>query len=158
MLNYLTYLDFEIDVRADDVNGGYTVAVVSSPAGEDRTSAFLPFGELELKNRLLELQNALLRSGGPRRRGLTAHEQTVQNFGRELFDFLLPDEVRGLYRISRNRAVAAGQGLRLKLRISDPALAALPWEFLFDSTHNEYICLSTQTPLAHLPLHRPRRF
>ncbi len=117
MPNYLTYLDFEIDVRADDVNGGYTVAVVSSPAGEERAVAFLPFGELELKNRLLELQNALLRSGGVRRRGLTVHEQTVQNFGKELFDFLLPGEVRSLYRTSRGKAVAGGQGLRLKLRI-----------------------------------------
>lgn len=156
MPNYLTYLDFEIDVRADDATGGYTVAVVKSPAGEERAGAFLPFGELELKNRLLELQNALLRSGGVRRRGLTEHEKTVEKFGRELFNFLLPDEVRGLYRSSRNRAVAGGQGLRLKVRISDPALAALPWEFLFDPTHNEYICLSTQTPLVrYLELAQP---
>ena len=156
MPNYLTYLDFEIDVRADDATGGYTVAVVSSPAGEERASVFLPFGELELKNRLLELQNALLSSGGTRRRGLTEHEKTVEKFGRELFNFLLPDEVRGLYRISRKKAVAGGQGLRLKLRISDPALAALPWEFLFDPTHNEYICLSTQTPLVrYLELAQP---
>ena len=158
MPNYPTYLDFEIDVRTDDASGGYTVAVVNSPAGEERAAVFLPFGELELKNRLLELQNALLRSGGARRRALTSHEQTVQNFGRELFDFLLPGEVRSLYRSSRGKANAAGQGLRLKLRISDPALAALPWEFPFDPVHNEYICLSTQTPLVrYLELAHPPR-
>jgi len=158
MPNYLTYLDFEIDVRPDDGKGGYTIAVVNSPAGEERATAFLPFSELQLKNRLLELQNALLRSGGPRRRALTAHEQTVQNFGAELFDFLLPGEVRSLYRSSRGKAVAEGQGLRLKLRISDPALASLPWEFLFDAVHDEYICLSTQTPLVrYLELAHPPR-
>ena len=156
MPNELIYLDFEIDVSPDNASGGYTIAVVKSPAGEVRASAFLPFGELQLKNRLLELQNALLRSGGPRRRGLTEHEKTVQNFGRELFDFLLAGEVRSLYRSSREKASAASRGLRLKLRISDPALAALPWEFLFDSTHNEYICLSTQTPLVrYLELAHP---
>lgn len=95
MPNPLTYLDFEIDVYPDDARSGYVVAVVKSPAGEARESSVLPFGELELKNRLLELQNALLRSGGPRRRGAAPHELPVQAFGRELFDFLLPGEVRG---------------------------------------------------------------
>lgn len=156
MPNELTYLDFEIDVSPDNASGGYTIAVVASPEGEVRASSFLPFGELELKNRLQALQIALLSSGGTRRRGLTQHEQAVQDFGRELFDFLLPGEVRGLYRSSRRKAVSAGRGLRLKLRLADPALAALPWEFLFDSVHNEYICLSTQTPLVrYLELAQP---
>ena len=157
MPNTLTYLDFEIDVAPDIANGGYTVSVVNSPAGEVREASFLPFGELALKNRLQALQIALLSSGGTRR-GLTTHEQKVQDFGKELFAFLLPDEVRGLYRISRSRALAVGQGLRLKLRMADPALAALPWEFLFDAVHNEYICLSTQTPLVrYLELAHPPR-
>ena len=95
MPNPLTYLDFEIDVYPNDARSGYVVAVVKSPAGEARESSVLPFGELELKNRLLELQNALLRSGGPRRRGAADHDLPVQAFGGDLCVFLLPGEVRG---------------------------------------------------------------
>jgi hypothetical protein len=55
------YLDFELEIRGD--HAGYEVAVVKSPAGETRAAMTFPFSELELKNNLLALENALLRSG-----------------------------------------------------------------------------------------------
>ena len=36
MPNELTYLDFEIDVSPDNASGGYTIAVVASPEGDER--------------------------------------------------------------------------------------------------------------------------
>ncbi|HEU5367545.1 MAG TPA: CHAT domain-containing protein, partial [Ktedonobacterales bacterium] len=42
-----------------------------------------------------------------------------------------------------------GMGLRLKLYIQAPELAALPWEYLYDPRLGEYLCLSRSTPLVH---------
>lgn len=83
----LTYLDFELEISSG-VDRDYPVAVIHSPAGETRTTLTWPFGELQLENRLKDLQIALLSSGGTRRQILSPAEQAVQNFGRELFDWL----------------------------------------------------------------------
>ena len=46
--------------------------------------------------------------------------------------------------------------MRLKLRIEPPEVARLPWEFIYDSSRREYLCLSSKTPLVrHLEVHEP---
>ena len=97
---------------------------------------------LALQNRLQALQIALLRSGGRRRQILSPEEQSVQAFGVALFEALFTGEVRTRYDVSQVQARQEGLGLRLKLRIHDPQLAALPWEFLYDPRQREYICLA----------------
>src|SRR3982751_2081443 len=86
-------IDFELEIR----EGGpreYPVAV-RSPAGEAHERMRFPFDEGELENRLRSLENALLRSGGRRRRMPPSQEErTVQEFGRALFEALLVGEVR----------------------------------------------------------------
>jgi formylglycine-generating enzyme required for sulfatase activity len=58
--------------------------------------------------------------------------------------------------VSRREAAQQGQGLRLKLRIQSPELAALPWEFLYDPRQAEYVCLSRYTPVVrYLELPEP---
>lgn len=142
-----SYLDFELEIGVGQ-GRDYPVAVLRSPAGEARATMRLPFDEIQLESRLKDLQIALLRSGGTRRRALSQEEQTVVNFGRALFDALLAGEVRSLYDVSRSKADQAGQGLRLKLRIASPYLAALPWEFLYDGRRAEFVCLSVHTPVV----------
>jgi outer membrane protein assembly factor BamD (BamD/ComL family) len=141
------YLDFELEISPGR-GRQYTVAVIRSPAGEAREMMRFPFGELALQNRLQALQLALLRSGGKRRQILLPEEQTVQDFGRALFDTLLTGEVRSRYDVSQEKAVGQDKGLRLKLRIQAPELAALPWEFLYDPRQAEYVCLSRNTPVV----------
>src|SRR5260221_9793945 len=115
-----------------------------------------PFDELALENRLLALQNALLRSGGNQRLILSSEEQAVQNFGRALFDALFTGEVRTRYAISQLAAANLDKGLRLRLRIQSPELAALPWEFMYDPGHAKFICLSSHSPLVrYLELPQP---
>jgi len=110
------------------------VAVVRSPAGEAREVMHFPFDDLELDNRLKDLQIALLRSGGRRRTVLSREEQAVQDFGRILFDALLTGEVGRRYDVSMERARRAGQGLRLRLRIQPPEMILIPaGEFLMGS-------------------------
>jgi hypothetical protein len=60
-----SYLDFELEIG---IGAGreYPAVVLRAPSGEARATVRLPFDDLALENRLLRLQNALLRSGGPR--------------------------------------------------------------------------------------------
>lgn len=153
----MNYLDFELEISSGR-GREYSVAVVRSPAGEARETMHFPYDELALESRLDKLQIALLRSGGKLRRVLLPEQQVVQDFGRTLFDALLTRDVRSLYYESRREAARQDQGLRLKLRIQPPELAALPWEFLYDPREAEYVCLSRDTPLVrYLELARPVR-
>jgi formylglycine-generating enzyme required for sulfatase activity len=141
------YLDFELEVG---VGSGreYPVAVLESPAGEARAKMRFPLDDLALENRLLALQNALLRSGGQPRRALSPELQAVQDFGRELFEALFTTDVRSCYDVSLREAAQQRKGLRLKLRIQPPELAALPWEYLYHPGQAEYVSLSTRTPVV----------
>ncbi|MBN1890078.1 MAG: SUMF1/EgtB/PvdO family nonheme iron enzyme [Thermoflexales bacterium] len=143
----MEYLDFELEISPGS-GREYPVAVVRSPAGEARVTMHFPFGELELENKLQALQIALLRSGGKRRLALSSEQQAVQEFGQALFDALLVGEVRGRYDVSWREADQQGKGLRLKLRIRSPELAALPWEFMHDARYGSYVCLSKITPMV----------
>ena len=143
----MDYLDFELDIDAGS-GREYPVRVINSPAGQARETMQFPFGELELDNRLKDLQIALLRSGGGRRLALSREQRSVQDFGRALFDALLPGEVRVRYDVSLRDAALQGCGLRLKLRVNAPEIAALPWEFLYDPRRAEYMCLSQETPIV----------
>ncbi|MBN1877349.1 MAG: SUMF1/EgtB/PvdO family nonheme iron enzyme [Anaerolineae bacterium] len=142
----MEYLDFELEINPG--SGRMYPVVARSPGGEARATMYFPFSELELQNQLLTLENALLRSGGTLRRVLSPELQAVRDFGRELFDALLSSEIRGRYEVSHEKTVQQGKGLRFKLRINTPHLAALPWEFLYDSRRAEYVCLSQETPVV----------
>lgn len=107
-----------------------------------------PFTPLNLDNRLLILENALLKSGGQRRKTLSADEQAVRDFERALFDSLVNDEIRSLYYESQRETANKDCGLRIKPHFNAPDLAALPWEYLFDPRRDEYVALSTDTPLV----------
>jgi len=150
----MDYLDFELEIGPGSERE-YPVAVIRSEAGEARETMHFPFDKLVLENQLLTLQNAIL-SGGKRRQILSSRDQAVRSFGRALFDALFTGEVRSRYAVSQREAVAQGKGLRLKLRIQSSELAALPWEFLYDTSQAEYVCLSSNTPiLRYLELPSP---
>lgn len=151
----MEYLDFELEIHPGS-GREYPLAVVSSPGGEGSATMHFPFDELALESRLKDVQIALLRSGGQRRQILSTEEQSVQDFGRALFEALFVGEVRSLYEVSQVKASNQDKGLRVKLRIQPPELATLPWEFLYSSKEREYVCLSSNTPLVrYIELPRP---
>jgi len=148
------YIDFELEIHKGS-HRRYSVSV-RSPAGEAQEQMRFPFDKWELENRLLALENTLLRFGGSRRRIPSQEEQAVQEFGQSLLQALLVGEVRTRYEVSLLEARRQNKGLRLKLRIQPPELARLPWEFLYDPDHDEYLSLSDKTPLVrYVDLHRP---
>ena len=118
------FLDFELEIGAGS-GRAYPVAVVRSAAGEARETMQFPFDDLTLENQLLTLQNTLLSSADGRRHMLLPEGQKVQDFGRTLFNTLFTREVGNLYAISQREADQQSKGLRIKLRILSPEMAAL---------------------------------
>ena len=151
----LAYDDFEVEIGLG-IGREYPIAVINSSAGEAHEMMHFPFDELALENHLLSLRNALLQSGGRYRLALSREEQTVKDFGKELWSALLTGEVRNRYDVSLERANREDKGLRLKLRIQDPKLASLPWEFMYEPRQHEYMCLSRSTSVVrYLELPQP---
>jgi CHAT domain len=149
------YLDFEVDVSPGQ-SGGHEVNV-RSEFGEATGDFRLPFDALALQNRLQALQLALLRSTSATRGVATPEEETVERFGRELFEALFQDgPILGRFHAARDGAEERDIGLRVKLRIDAPDLAALPWEYLYDPERGDFLGLSIATPLVrYIALPRP---
>ncbi len=79
----------------------------------------------------------------------TTDETFFLQLGDRLFQALLPGDTQDLYRASMGYAQGEGAGLRLRLRLTDaPAIAALPWEFLYDRQRDIFVAVSTDTPLS----------
>ncbi len=154
MQQLLAYLDFDLTISAG-AGRAYPLRC-ASPAGEAQETFRLPFDDLQLENALLKLRNALLASGGPRRRTPSDEQRAVREFGGALFEALVCGEVRSRFDVSLREAEGEGKGLRLRLRIAPPELAALPWEYLYDRRTVAYLVLSRHTPLVrYLELPRP---
>ncbi len=83
----------------------------------------------------------------------------VTALGATLFQAVIRDEVRDVYRAAAARADAAGHGLRIKLTLTGaPSLSALPWEMLFDE--GSFLVLDRTTPVVRsldLPQVQTRR-
>ena len=87
------------------------------------------------------------RFGQTGRRTRVPQIDSARDIGGRLFDAVFAGAVRDCYRGSL--AQASGQGLRLRLRLTDvPEIAAWPWEFLFDSSQNRFVALSVETPVV----------
>jgi hypothetical protein len=132
---------FELRIGATDVPGTFRVEVLRSEGGT-------PEGRLVLDtdsilNRRGELENAVLASGVQRRRGrASAVEAPLREVGQQLFEALFNKRVYGAYRASMG-AVQNKQGqLQVMLHVTEPELAALPWEALYDPEISAYLCLN----------------
>jgi formylglycine-generating enzyme required for sulfatase activity len=102
-----------------------------------------------LEGRLQTLQIAILETVGIYRGASQKNQDTAIQFGQALFEAVFSNErIRDLYSSSRREAENQNKGLRLRLQIDSPEVAKLPWEFLYDATLKEYLCLSPDTLIA----------
>lgn len=148
--------NFDIDI-GDGQGRDYPVTA-RTPAGEAQETLHFPFDQLALENAELQLKLALRQSHHVARRILSPEIQAVQDFGAALFDALFTGEIRNRYDLSRERVLQTGEYLRIRLRITAPELAALPWEFLYDPRTDNYLSLSSHTPIVrYLELPHPPR-
>lgn len=145
-----TYLDFDLQIDEIDANT-FRARVLNSPAGNAETLFDFPFSDLEL-------ENFFLRIGRPQRgvRGIDSPEMhEVRKFGSKLYKMVFQDTVHACLLRSMDKAEQGNNGLRLRLRLP-PSLTNLPWEFLYDFTHERFLSHSTSTPIVrYLELAQP---
>ena len=73
---------------------------------------------------------------------------TAKAFGAALFDAVFTGDVKACFRSSIDEVRRQNAGLRIRLRLGDPSVADLPWEFLYNRSVNRFIALSVHTPLV----------
>ena len=142
----LTYLDFDLSIEATGSEPTrYRVRSFSQAAGTANGEFTLPFSQQDL-------EILFLRLGRPRRgvRAIGSPEmEAAQGFGNTLFRHVFTGQVQSCLQRSLDSARQQNQGVRIRLRLSDaPALADLPWEFLYDPTQSHFLAYSTVTPLV----------
>ncbi|MER6208021.1 CHAT domain-containing protein [Streptomyces sp. NPDC001642] len=149
-------LDFHVEIgtgSADDRDPGrprsYEVTL-RGPAG-DEASEVRPFPLTPGELRALDttVPHAVLSSAARLRRAPTDDELPVRELGRRLYEFLLGGKGRPLLAAARHRAAHDDRPLRIVLRVRPAELARLPWEFLYDSDEDSYLCQTT--PLVRRP-------
>lgn len=77
--------------------------------------------------------------------------KTARTVGQSLFKTLLPSEkLRTSYQLCLAQAKQQDppRGLRVRLKIENPELASLPWEFAFDALRDQHLSLAVETPIT----------
>ncbi|MCI0694708.1 CHAT domain-containing protein [candidate division KSB1 bacterium] len=133
------YQNFDLEFYE---SGGLYHVKARSFNGEARHRFALPFALDEAQATILAVEKSL-----------SDHQldlEVIKKFGGSLFEAVFQNEVRAIYKSSLDLARAqGGEGLRLRLHLQDaPALAHLPWEYLYDAAANQFLCFNRQTPVV----------
>lgn len=145
----LNYDDFDLHIWKE---GDRCMAeVTASPAGaSERAVVVWPFGNEPNEVILLRLENAVLKGRGYRAL-VSPEEKILREFGTDVFGAVFRDTaaVADKFRISLEMTRKKDFGLRLNLRLDPPELAMLPWEYVFDDSHqtSDYVCLKPRSPV-----------
>lgn len=151
----MTYETFELRIQPG-LNNGYEALVTRSLAGDARADFVLPFGEDELAAFLWQTV------GVSRHLGVTepaaGQPLDIQDFGTRLYRAVFSGDVGACLLRSLDEARRSRAGLRIRLRIDErlPALADLPWEYLYAPELGRFLAPSDETPLVRY-LEVPRR-
>src|SRR5882762_4342300 len=147
----MTYDDF--DLQIEPAGEKFRVRLLNAPTGQATTEFVLPFTEIELANflsRIGQVRRTMRRVDAP-------ELQAAKEFGGKLFGAIFSGEMIAQLRGSMEQASDKDHGLRIRLRLTDvPALADLPWEFLYDANQNHFLTTSSETPVVRF-LDLPQR-
>jgi TonB family protein len=147
----LKYDDF--DLQIEPAGEKFRVRLLNAPTGQATTEFELPFTDVELSNflsRIGQIRRTMRRVDAP-------ELQAAKAFGGKLFNAVFSGEMIAQLRGSMEQASDREHGLRIRLRLTDvPALADLPWEFLYDATQNHFLTTSSETPVVRF-LDLPQR-
>lgn len=129
----MRFADFTLSIGERQPQG-YGISAAASGLG--RVSATLPPPPVSLTTAL----NRASAAKAPPRAALA-------QAGGLLFDYAFPAAIRAHLRVAWDRAERGGEGLRLRLSIDAPELAAWPWELLRDTERDVVFAASVSTPL-----------
>jgi hypothetical protein len=137
--------DWGFDLLLEHTEDGYRAGVLHSPAGEAWTSFTLPFAPREQH----AFVQQLLADPGKDERLRADQFLLARRVGGRLFEAVFGGPLLTLWQESWRRAYAERATLHLRLHLGDvEALRALPWEYLYDATRDEFLALSVHTPLV----------
>ena len=151
-----TYQNFDLLLEAAE-GGSFRARVTTQPLGECPSGKFtLPFDATQLENLLLKLDPG---RSGTRRAGSDPQSQASMDLGGPLFESVFSEDIMLTWQRSQDYARDHGDGLRLRLRLTDaPSIAGLPWELLYDRRGNSFIAQSERTPVVrYLEVPQPPR-
>ena len=151
-----TYQNFDLLLEAAE-GDSFRARVTTSPLGESPSGRFtLPFDATQLENLLLKLDPG---RSGTRRAGSDPQSQASMDLGGPLFESVFSEDIMLTWQRSQDYARDHGDGLRLRLRLTDaPSIAGLPWELLYDRRGNSFIAQSERTPVVrYLEVPQPPR-
>jgi hypothetical protein len=134
----------ELRIRFHPAEDGIyrTVATAADDSTESATFE-VPLSELELDNFVLRVG----RQRAPMRGFLSTQMEEARRVGERLFETLMVEGVRDVFRSARGAAESRRKGLRLTLCLSDaPELMNLPWEFLYEKPR--FLSQSIYSPVA----------
>jgi hypothetical protein len=139
------YRDFTITLRKDDDSsrGGPYRTFVTDPDGREMTGTFAnPLSPTELS-----VAVASIRTGGNVLQRSVPEESLdpVKDMGSRLYDALCQGSI---LRAFMRALDSPDEGVRLRLVLEDDDAAALPWEFLYDRRRDDFLVLSTRSPLV----------
>ncbi|MBI1299670.1 SUMF1/EgtB/PvdO family nonheme iron enzyme [bacterium] len=133
------------DLLIEHTGQGYRSRILESPAGQADEPLRLPFDQKNLS--AISSQT------------YQASSQTAIQLGSQLFDALFTGKIRESLRRSIDAVETQGMSLRINLRLNDvPELASLPWELLYDPTHNHFLALTDRVSIVRylaIPLREP---
>jgi formylglycine-generating enzyme required for sulfatase activity len=95
----------------------------------------VPFSLFELAN----YRAALERGRDLVRTEFTASFESIESLGASLFETVFQGEVKDSFECALGYAQASGTELLLRLRLADPELALLPWEFLWSKKIRDFL-------------------
>lgn len=138
----MEYQNFDLHIRPE---GDKYIARVEGLGGSHKFDK--PFSAEELDEFYYQAAFVTrnVRTQGEDRSGLS--KDKVKDFGSRLFDTVFQGKVRE--NLSSSLGVGGNNPLRLRLCFEDAAyeLASLPWEYLYDTLHDGFLGLSTETPI-----------
>jgi len=129
----------ELEIGPGPEPGSYVVHVLRSVGGGEPTET-VTLDLDDLVNRRPHLEASVLSSSVTARRVMSDTEAALQDVGRRLFDSAFTGDVASAYRTSMAVASERGTSVQISLRLTAPGLAALPWESLYDSQTQTYLC------------------
>jgi hypothetical protein len=127
------FADFTLAIRGREANG---FGVTALGTGLGQVAGVLPPPPVALTAAL------------NRAAGLAATPDVLAKAGALLFDWAFPAAIRTQLRVAWDQAQRAGEGLRLRLSVDAPELAAWPWELLYDTDRGYTFATSATTPLV----------
>ena len=130
------YQDFELTVVAAQSPNTYLVTARSA-SGRASAQATLDPASDEWRTALDAIERK------------DTNEAFFYKLGTQLFEALFPNGVENVYRSSQGYVKGKGKGLRIRLCLDQaPEIAALPWEYLYDSQRDIFLGISNDTPIS----------